>query len=355
MKSIFHPRRFIDAMNSGELGRTVENFVEDKIQHAKIDPKVSSLMSPSFQLLEAADTASTLILEEEKDGGLTDQADAVEYSVNRFIEAGSNIFDLSGVAAALKHTDIADDLDTTDLKLPFKAFYIHIGNVGLATPYDGQHVEGFYIEDLRGDRYGNVFSIVAVCNESANSKNEFDHYVEFSRSVEVQISNEGTLNDAIKEAEKEAYSSTTVKWGQAIRPAIKVAVATMCYLAALGAEIKEDWPEAAPRDLVQDTKSLRGRTSRHAEVKLKKMGFTKVKVPPRSAVKTHEIEHAAENDSVGEWIAKRSHWRRGHIRRQAHGPNHSLRKIVWIEPTLVSADSEPDIEGHVYEPPKLNS
>jgi len=32
------------------------------------------------------------------------------------------------------------------------------------------------------------------------------------------------------------------------------------------------------------------------------------------------------------------HWRRGHLRRQAHGPQHSLRKLVFIMPTIVRAD-----------------
>ena len=32
------------------------------------------------------------------------------------------------------------------------------------------------------------------------------------------------------------------------------------------------------------------------------------------------------------------HWRRGHFRMQPHGPHHSLRKVLFIAPTLVRAD-----------------
>ncbi|TDV17744.1 hypothetical protein C7404_13512 [Paraburkholderia caballeronis] len=32
------------------------------------------------------------------------------------------------------------------------------------------------------------------------------------------------------------------------------------------------------------------------------------------------------------------HWRRGHLRMQAHGPKFSLRKLLFIAPTLVRAD-----------------
>ncbi len=33
----------------------------------------------------------------------------------------------------------------------------------------------------------------------------------------------------------------------------------------------------------------------------------------------------------------RMHWRRGHWRDQAYGPEHKLRKLLWIEPMLVAA------------------
>ncbi|WP_175948456.1 hypothetical protein [Burkholderia pyrrocinia] len=33
-----------------------------------------------------------------------------------------------------------------------------------------------------------------------------------------------------------------------------------------------------------------------------------------------------------------SHWRRGHLRMQAHGPHFSLRKLIFIAPTLIRAD-----------------
>ena len=32
------------------------------------------------------------------------------------------------------------------------------------------------------------------------------------------------------------------------------------------------------------------------------------------------------------------HWRRGHFRMQPHGPHQSLRKVIFIAPTLVRAD-----------------
>ena len=38
---------------------------------------------------------------------------------------------------------------------------------------------------------------------------------------------------------------------------------------------------------------------------------------------------------TGTHASPRLHWRRGHLRNQAHGPGRTLRKLAWIEPTLV--------------------
>lgn len=41
-------------------------------------------------------------------------------------------------------------------------------------------------------------------------------------------------------------------------------------------------------------------------------------------------------------VSPRMHWRRGHWRAQAWGERRSLRKVIWIEPTLVAAEREPE-------------
>lgn len=43
-------------------------------------------------------------------------------------------------------------------------------------------------------------------------------------------------------------------------------------------------------------------------------------------------------ESIGSGVTRRPHLRRGHIRRQHHGPNNELTKSIWIEPVFVNAD-----------------
>jgi hypothetical protein len=38
------------------------------------------------------------------------------------------------------------------------------------------------------------------------------------------------------------------------------------------------------------------------------------------------------NGLAGHHTAHRPHWVRGHVKSQAHGPGHSLRKIIWLQP-----------------------
>ena len=46
------------------------------------------------------------------------------------------------------------------------------------------------------------------------------------------------------------------------------------------------------------------------------------------------------HEGTGEGSSKRPHWRRGHIRHQAYGPNHSLHRDIWIEPIFVNRDPD---------------
>jgi hypothetical protein len=43
---------------------------------------------------------------------------------------------------------------------------------------------------------------------------------------------------------------------------------------------------------------------------------------------------------TGAHASPRVHWRRGHYRRQAFGPERAERKTIWIEPTLVGIGEE---------------
>lgn len=54
----------------------------------------------------------------------------------------------------------------------------------------------------------------------------------------------------------------------------------------------------------------------------------------------YRMQRTAETENEQESRKVRSHFRRGHFRNQAHGPNLSERKIIWIEPAIIGLKSK---------------
>jgi hypothetical protein len=83
-------------------------------------------------------------------------------------------------------------------------------------------------------------------------------------------------------------------------------------------------------------KEFPGLGRRKRELKLAEVEqlYDRYIVGPRTAA-DWAGEHASEVGAHGQLSA---HWRRGHFRLQAHGPQASLRKVMFIMPTIVRAD-----------------
>lgn len=47
-------------------------------------------------------------------------------------------------------------------------------------------------------------------------------------------------------------------------------------------------------------------------------------------------------EGSGGWNV-RMHWRRGHLRQQPYGPEHNLRKTIWVEPMLIGGEPEKEV------------
>lgn len=59
---------------------------------------------------------------------------------------------------------------------------------------------------------------------------------------------------------------------------------------------------------------------------------------PNIVGKTYRVESDLPHRD-GHGVSPRMHWRRGHWRAQSYGERHLLRKLIWIEPTLVAGQS----------------
>jgi hypothetical protein len=60
-----------------------------------------------------------------------------------------------------------------------------------------------------------------------------------------------------------------------------------------------------------------------------------LRLPSASPADSHSGRQAGGNITEFDRHSPRFHLRRGHFKKQPHGPAHSLRKIIWIRPTTV--------------------
>ncbi len=115
----------------------------------------------------------------------------------------------------------------------------------------------------------------------------------------------------------------------AYREALRLVLNSLAYLKAYPADEETGWPERAPQRMVQATTEGTPREQARGLSKLWALGFLPVR---RIGGKLQFPLHADATSGV------RMHWRRGHWRNQPHGPQLSLRKLIWIAPVLVNAD-----------------
>jgi hypothetical protein len=127
---------------------------------------------------------------------------------------------------------------------------------------------------------------------------------------------------------------------------LKLIVNSLAYLTAYPKDVETKWPSNTPSTLLKQLAKTDNRNEqRRIQSKLASMGFTPVHICGRRLA--DEIERNAV--AVAGHGQRAVHWRRGHWRRQPHGPQNSLRKLLWLMPTLVNpSGSQEEPLGHLY-------
>jgi len=124
------------------------------------------------------------------------------------------------------------------------------------------------------------------------------------------------------------------------REALRLIVNALCYLVAYPDDVETRYPDGTPPALLEKLKrATKPKERQRTTSKLLSMGYTRVHFCGRAV---HEHELVAPRGEVA------PHWRRGHWRRQAAGPKHSERKLIWIMPTIVRRDKGEPERGRIY-------
>ena len=308
-----------------------------------------------------------------------------------FSANGRQIFDIpTKLSEMFRRTDV-DDITAESIKVPYPGIYLHFGPQPDLAFEPGWTPEGAYVYDMQGSL--DVDRVLQFCVVSAptglEEYRQFDINIEpvytqaigpkqmkmtLGEAVEVVLAEK--LNELRKQISEEpmaklddetmqlaAEHGLQLVSGQATRAGqelhdmapqhqsylqmLKLIVNSLAYLTAYPKDIETNWPANTPAHLLKELTKTDNRNERQRiQAKLALQGFTPVHICGRRLAAELERQAAA---TTGPDRHPAAHWRRGHWRRQPHGPQNSLRKLVWLLPTLVnSGKPDVDVPGHLY-------
>lgn len=308
------------------------------------------------------------------------QEGSLAVHVGRYSAFGRNIYVMSpNLLAMLDHTDL-DSVRVRDIRLPFDAFHISFAdNFDGSLPGPPNCIDGAYVSRSGPDRLEIVVTsrrLDAKPNDSrrwpfsrdlyyyapldtSNGERTFAEILDRAIGIEIKIAADAIEPDPdmladlpngeavsvhdvrhLTEAEQASYNSEGLP---VFRRALALLVNGLCYMTAEPQDTHVRLPDDAPANLVADiSQGTRGHRNR-AKAQLLQRGFSFLHIIGGA------ISSSTRQDGAGAGSEVLSHWRRGHWRRQPHGPARAEVRLVWIKPTLVRADRGDPQHGHLYQ------
>lgn len=247
-------------------------------------------------------------------------------------------------------TDIGADTPSTFFRLPFKRVFIECGEtrsnpIRLCNPASGSHVlEGAYLEEYSDASYPGSRSILIRLMGSPKGKRHLldDTFIALDlrfvsddepiEAVLTRMLDEASAEKAImKEQFPEAHIQGILEGDrEAARQGLLHITKVLLYLNSQNVrlEARDDQSALEAQMLPLKSNSKRSKLARKI-----RSSYDRVLVGPPSFA----ISGDPDPDQYRKDICV--HWRRGHYRSQAFGPGREKRRLVFIEPILVMANS----------------
>jgi hypothetical protein len=128
------------------------------------------------------------------------------------------------------------------------------------------------------------------------------------------------------------------------KEALKLIINGLCYISAYPDDIETQWPSDTPQALLERINTIKKpkEVARTAS-RLLSMGYTKIHFCGKAFERL-------DKSTLPTGKEVKAHWRRGHWRNQAYGPQLSNRKLIWIMPVIVHKDKAEGLAdaGHIY-------
>lgn len=217
----------------------------------------------------------------------------------------------------------------------FKQIYLDfIPNVKSRHPYYIDKIEKFDESPLGS--YWNVWFWFEKGEGRENVKQAVDYFLQGLREEIFPKDNETEVTDF----DLDFYNSTV----ELLKNTINLVINCMLYLSQPKEkiDIEEKYPSNLPNNFDKKIKFAKTvKEQKKLDEKIEKLGFTKVKYLGQAF--RRDNQNLFSNSSV------QSHWRRGHWRNQKYGEKLSLRKTIWIMPTIVNQEKGQPKKGHIYD------
>jgi hypothetical protein len=238
------------------------------------------------------------------------------------------------LSALLGGTDLSADLPWHLLSVPSPALCI------LPHPEHRQHCSNasavLVLEHapLRAQTSGHRAFTFIMCRDDTEGPSTHTSVLPvLSEEDTLRSSFEMSVEEALSRAESQGRTQDQLRallHGE-LQPMLEYVAKVLLYMRLGVAQVREYTPySTAPR--VFPGLGRRKREERLAQLE---QLYDRYIIGPATWAET---ELGTEGDQLTAGHELPPHWRRGHFRQQAHGPRGSLRKLLFIAPTIVRAD-----------------
>jgi hypothetical protein len=293
---------------------------------------------------------------------------------------GSAIYVIpDGLVEEFHNTDCGE-VHMGDIKLPFSHVYLKFTPHDQALLGDGAPVDGCYVvrqEDevllvltsfMPGVDYERSFSVACLdpifslhmpasvpdmlVNDSVEDGiqaflKENEPPAEDQSTVYTYPDGTQTFIDDIRAKSRKKRIEVFRSQEPAFRECLNIIINAACFISYKPEDITDEWDGQPPADLLVAAnlpgKNSKGRVKQMEALREIANGdYTRIKLCGKALFPD-------QKDAAGTGKSPRAHWRRGHWRRQRHGPGLMFVVLRWIRPTLVKKESGEPVETRFYD------
>ena len=245
----------------------------------------------------------------------------------------------------LQDTDFGGDVPAAWFRPPFEEVFIEFGEhrrfpETISDPDSGEHViEGVYVmsglsHSKTDGQLVRAFDLIIFGSPTGKSTALDDCFIHMGLPIDDE---EKPISDIVQGMVDYNASQSDFPNKHAFRPVVEHVAKVLVYLGTKDARQHKVTEGSEARRRIEGLKS---------PAKREKAQRQAARLYDRIVIGPAELPEDLAGGHIGS-SSVRPHVRRGHFRAQAYGPQHTLRRPVWIQPTLVGKDR---ISGEVAHP-----